>query len=133
MREFTFQPPLTDDNFEDFCVLNYEGFSIMNFLDFDEDVARIGYIKKLLTRYEKTGELKDRLILNHIITLGNVFRPENAVRILFLKIDESQWFLLKPFLEYLHYLPKIVEGLANPILTHEIETDQKIMDALKKL
>jgi hypothetical protein len=133
MREFTFEPPLTDDNFEDFCILNYEGFSIMNFLDFDEDLARIGYIKKLLTRYEKTQELKERLILNHIIILGNVFRPENAVRILFLKIDQNQWYLLKPFLEYLHYMPKVVEGLVEPIFTDCIDTETHIMEALNKL
>lgn len=125
--------PLTEANFYDFCMQHYEDYNIMKMLDFDEDIARIGYIKKLLTRYQKTGELKERLILNHIIILGNVFRPENAVRLLFLKIEESQWCVLKPFFEYLHYLPKVVEGLANPILTEDIATDEKIMEALKKL
>ena len=125
--------PLSDDTFEEFCFLNYDGCHTMNFMEFDEDLARIGYIKKLLTRYQNTGELKERLILNHIIVLGNVFRPENAVRILFFKIEKEQWCLLKPFLVYLGYLPKVVEGLKEPVFTDMVALDLGIVKILKAL
>jgi hypothetical protein len=124
---------LTDENFDDFCVQMYQDFSIIHLAEFDEDMARIGYIKKLLTRYQKSGDLKERLILNHIITLGNVFRPENATRILFFKIDKEQWPVLKPFLEFLSYLPNCIEGLQDPIFPDEISGDEAIMKALRSL
>ena len=79
--------------------------------EFEEDLKRIKYIKRLIKRYKTNGELKERLILNHIIILSNVFGTRNAVRMLFYKLDEEDYEILKTFLLFLDYMPDIVSGI----------------------
>jgi hypothetical protein len=79
--------------------------------EFEEDLKRIKYVKRLIRRYRITGELKERLILNHIIVLANVFGTEAAVRMLFFKFDEEDYDILKTFLVFLNYMPKTVYGV----------------------
>ena len=79
--------------------------------EFEEDLKRIKYIKRLIKRYRTTGELKERLILNHIIILGNVFGIPSSVRMLFFKLDREDYNILKTFLLYLNYMPKLVTGI----------------------
>jgi len=79
--------------------------------ELDEDLKRLKYTKRLLNRYKATGNLKLRLILNHIIILYNVFGPEAATRLLFYKIDRKDYDLLKTFLVFLNYLPSIVYNI----------------------
>lgn len=102
--------------------------------EFNDDVARFKYIKRLLNRYQEAGELKERLVLNHIIVVYNVFGP-HATQFLFLKLDKPYWPLLVPFLVLLGRLPEridFIEGL-SPIYTSEIPLDSGIVDALRKL
>ena len=73
--------------------------------EFYEDLSRVRYVKRLLGRYDKKKVLKERLILNHIIILGNVFGPISASRILFYKIEKELHSYLKTFLLFLDYLP----------------------------
>jgi hypothetical protein len=81
-----------------------------------------------------TKDIKDRLILNHIILLNNVFGPEATARILFFKIDERDYSILKTFLLFLNLLPKEVIGInGKNISTDEIEVDMKIADILRKI
>jgi hypothetical protein len=98
--------------------------------EFKEDINRIKYIKRLLGRYEKTGNLRVRLILNHIIILNNVFGPEVSSRILFFKIENKFHSYLKSFLQYLKYLPPI--GFPE-IELDKINTDHIIDKILKEL
>jgi hypothetical protein len=104
--------------------------------EFYEDLNRIKYLKKLFTRYETTGELKERLILNHIIILNNMFGPDHVVKILFLKITDKQRTFLKPFLVLLSLLPNVIRGVGNKedvIYTDDIGLDTKIVEVLRKI
>ena len=101
---------LNDDNFLIFAMKCYDSPKcIMS--EFEEDLKRIKYIKRLIKRYRTTGELKERLILNHLIILSNVFGTKNAVRMLFYKIDKEDYNILKTFLIFLGYMPSVISGI----------------------
>jgi hypothetical protein len=72
--------------------------------EFYDDLKRIKYIKRLVNRYLETGRLTERLLMNHVIVIFNVFGNYAALRILASKLDDKHWPIVKPFLEYLHYL-----------------------------
>lgn len=101
---------LNDDNFLMFAMKAYDSPNCM-MSEFEEDLKRIKYIKRLIKRYKTTGELKERLILNHLIVLSNVFGTKNSVRMLFYKIDEEDYDILKTFLLFLEYMPSVVSGI----------------------
>ena len=82
-----FEEPITDSNFLMYAIKNYHNPECCDMEEFNEDINRIKYIKRLLRRYNKTKELRERLILNHIIILGNLFTPKVASRILMFKLD----------------------------------------------
>ena len=88
---------ITEQNFILYAMKFYDNAQCLSEQDFYNDLKIIKYIKRLLNRYKKTGELKTRLMLNHIIMLGNVFPVEVLTRILFLKIPEEYWRELKTF------------------------------------
>lgn len=101
---------LTDDNFIMFAMKAYNSpLCVMS--EFEEDLKRVKYIKRLIKRYNATGNLKERLILNHIIILGNVFSVEFAVRMLFFKLDYIDYKILKTFLLFLNYMQPVVRGI----------------------
>lgn len=97
--------------------------------EFKEDILRIKYIKRLLLKYKKNHKLKDRLILNHIIILQNVFGAEACSRILFYKLSKELHSPLKTFLNYLQYLPPTIPE----VNLSEIELDQKILKVLSRI
>lgn len=126
---------LTNKNFLLYAAKNYDNPHCIGIEEFNEDLQRIKYIKKLLTRYVQTGELKERLILNHVIILNNVFGPEATVRIIFLKMKKFLKYI-KPFLVMLNILPETVLNVEKPnavIYTDAIPMDQAIVDALRGL
>lgn len=114
---------LTDDNFMMYAMKCYDSpNAIMS--EFEEDLKRIKYIKRLIKRYKTTGELKERLILNHIIILSNVFGTRNAVRMLFFRLDKEDYQILKTFLIFLGYMPDSVIGIkGRNINTHDVSVD----------
>jgi hypothetical protein len=124
---------LTNENFLVFCAKVYDNPSMINSDEFLEDLNRIKYIKKLITKYIETGELKERLILNHIITLHNCFGL-NLAKILFLK-NEEQFVYVKPFLIFVNALPKIIKnvGTYKIIYTDNYPLDKGIVNALRKI
>ncbi len=124
---------LTEETFLAYCFRYYDNPSCYDFIEFHEDLRRIKYIKKLFTRYETNGELKERLILNHIIILNNVFGPEHTSRILFFKIEEKHWPYLKPFLILLSILPSKIVGIQPEINTDDIDLDSGIVEVLRKI
>jgi len=97
---------LNDDNIIYFAMKNYSNPSCKNVEEFQEDYNRIKYVKRLFNRYEQSGVLRERLILNHIITIYNVFGVEASSRMLFNRLDEKQYSMLKTFLVYLNYCPE---------------------------
>ena len=92
---------LTDKNLILYAAQNYYNPTCIESVDFFSDLKRVKYVKKLLKKYESTGKLSERLILNHLIVIFNVFGMEAGMEILALKIEISYWNALKPFLIFL--------------------------------
>lgn len=102
--------------------------------EFEGDLKRLKYIKRLIKKYKATGDLKERLILNHIIVLSNVFGTEAAVRMLFYKFDKNDYHILKTFLLFLSYMPRIVIGIKGKnIVSSDITIDLKIAKRLRSI
>ena len=102
--------------------------------EFEDDWKHIKYIRRLFNRYDSQGELRHRLILNHIILLSNVFGVKPTVRILFCKTPAHQWRLLKTFLQFLNMMPDVVDGIHGiEIASKFVGQDEKIKDELEKL
>ena len=95
---------LNEENFTLFAIRHYDNPQCTSTEEFYEDIRRFRYLKRLLKRYHNSGELRERLILNHLIILNNVFGVENAVRMLQYKIDDEYWPVLKTSLLYLEYV-----------------------------
>lgn len=124
---------LNDDNFLIFAMKAYDKPNVI-MSEFEEDMKRIKYVKRLIRRYRVTGELKERLILNHLIILANVFGVEVSVRMLFYKLDREDYDILKTFLLYLNYMPKIVQGIkGNNIHSADISVDMFVAKKLRTI
>ena len=101
---------LTEKNFLLFAAKCYDNPNCVDVLEFQQDIDRIKYIKRLFRRYEDQDDLKERLILNHLVVLYNVFEPHSLTRMLVLKL-ENYLHILKPFLIYLGYWPRTIDGV----------------------
>jgi hypothetical protein len=101
---------LNDDNFIMYAMKCYVSPHYI-LSEFEGDLKRTKYLKRLFRRYKVTKILKERLILNHIILLNNVFGIEATARILFYKTDERDYDILKTFLAYLNILPDTIYGI----------------------
>lgn len=97
---------LDDTNFLNYAMRHYDNPECKSISEFQEDLNRTKYIKRLLRKYDLSGELRERLLLNHIIIFYNVFGIEAATNILFYKLEEEFWPVLKTFLVYLNYFPE---------------------------
>jgi len=95
--------------------------------DFESDLKRIRYIKRLLKRYKNTGELKIHLIMNHLIILFNVFN-DAAVPLLFYNLEEELWPIVKSFLVFLNRIPEYPKTKVDTI-----DVDQECLDQLNNL
>jgi hypothetical protein len=124
---------LTEDNFIMYAMKAYNSpHCIMS--EFESDLKRTKYLKRLFRRYKITKLLKERLILNHIILLYNVFGAEAATRILFFRIDENDYDILKTFLIYLNYMPDKVKGInGKDIISSDILIDMNVAEILRKI
>lgn len=125
---------LNDENFMLFCAKHYDNSKYASTEEFYEDLSRIKYIKKLITRYIQDNDLKERLILNHIIILNNCFGPEALNKILYLKLKDQMKYV-KPFLVMLNILPEKIHNVNNEIVIDVdlIEMDQEIIKRLRKV
>jgi len=125
---------LNEKNFLLYAMKEYNNPQCTNVDEFNDDLKKIKYIKRLLNQYVSEGVLKERLLLNHIIVFYNVFPPAAATRILFFKIEERFWPILKPFLFYLKLMPedRIESVMGKEIKTNEILMDQGVIDSLRK-
>lgn len=126
---------IDETNFLLYAAKNYDNPSCFDTLEFYEDLNRFKYIKRLFSRYEETGDLKERLILNHIIVLYNVFGVPATTRMLFFKLNKYYNYLI-PFLVFLNYCPDKVHGIGldgKTIITSDVPMDQTIVAALRKI
>ena len=97
---------LNNANFELSAAKHYTNPACLEPQDFYDDVAKFKYVVRLLRKYRESGNIQERLVLNHIITIYNVFDLAAANRMLFHKVDVDLWPALKTFLVYLNYLPE---------------------------
>ena len=116
---------LTNRNFELFASQNYNNPECESVEEFKEDLSRFKYLKRLLRRYETSEDLQERLILNHLIVIYNVFGIEAANRMVWFKVNEEHWHFIKPFLVFLNYLPEDEKV--------EVSMDPYIVEVLRKL
>lgn len=123
---------LNKDTFTQYASENYDNPNCVGPEEFFDDIKRINYVKRLFRRYEVTGELCVRLIMNHIIVLHNLFGITPCVAILFYRIPEYHSYL-KPFLDYINILPDTLLLNGHLIIMDHIEDDPKIMEALRNL
>jgi hypothetical protein len=102
--------------------------------EFKEDMKRFNYLKRLLRRYGKIGEMREQLVINHLIVLYNVFGPEGATRLLFYKTSKEDYSALKTYLLFLSCMPDVVRGIkGQDIISSDIEVDMAIAETLRKI
>ena len=123
---------LNEKNFLLYAMKEYDNPQCVQVEEFYDDLKKVKYIKRLLNQYLNEGILKERLLLNHIIVFYNVFPVRSATRILFLKIEEEFWPILKTFLVYLSYMPEIIDSInGRSILSDDVQLDQHVVDRLR--
>jgi hypothetical protein len=126
---------LDETNFLLYAAKHYDNPQYFDTVEFYEDLSRFKYIKRLLNKYEETGDLKERLIINHLVVLYNVFGAEACTRLLFLKLND-QLHLIKPFLLMMGTLPNVVRNIGltgSDITTDDIVSDTTIEEILRQL
>jgi hypothetical protein len=121
---------LTEANFLVYAMHHYDNPQCHSLQEFEEDLKKILYLKKLLSRYKNNNELRERLILNHIIVLYNIF-GEATTKMLFFKIEESCWDSLITFLVYLDRMPETIPEYG--IILSDVTLDEYIIANLRKL
>jgi hypothetical protein len=128
-----FEINLNNSNFLIFAAKNYTSPYYIE-QEFFADLKKIKYLKRLLQKYNNSGILKERLILNHLITIYNSFDHYAATRMLFLKINKNEYSQLKTFLIYLDYMPDVVQLIKNKdIYSSDISIDFNIANVLRNI
>jgi len=124
---------LTIENFLLYAVKAYDKPNcIMS--EFKEDMKRFNYLKRLFRRYRKMDDLRERLVINHLVVVYNVFGVEVATRMLFYKMSKDDYSALKTYLIFLNYMPAVVHGIkGQDIVSSEIPVDMKIAEVLREI
>lgn len=121
---------LKDNNFLLIAMHHYDNSQCTSIAEFEEDLKRFGYLKKLFGRYKDNNDLKERLILNHIIVLHNLFGIV-TIEMLFFKIDKQHWDTLATFLVYLELMPDEIPEFG--IKLDEMDLDQHVLNTLRNI
>ena len=124
---------LNSENILLYCMKAYDKPNML-MSEFKEDMKRFNYLKRLFRRYRKDGEIRERLVINHLVILYNVFGIEVATRLLFYKMSKDDYVALKTFLLFLNYMPGVVKGIrGQDILSSDISVDMKIAEILRQV
>lgn len=124
---------LTNDNFILYAAKHYISPHYIE-QEFFSDLKRIKYIKRLIQKYSISGELRERLILNHIILVYNVFETEPCTKMLFAKIRPNDYSSLKTFLVYLNYMPDVIRNVnGKNIISSDIPIDFNVANVLRQI
>jgi len=118
---------LNKDNYLIFAIQNYNNPHAATKEDFLDDMKRFKYIKRLLKRYKKTGTLKLNLIINHFVILYNIFN-DAATPLLFYKIEQDLWEIMKTFIIFLNKLPDYPK-----CFIHDIPVDENCQKLLEEI
>ena len=125
---------LTNKNYVMYAMKHYNNPQCLDIEEFYSDLNRVKYLKRLFRRYLTTGELKDRLILNHIIILYNVFGIVPATRILFYRMEEEFYPILKTCIVFLNVSPEDENAdKVNEVDLLTVPLDDKVVEILRKL
>lgn len=122
---------LSEQTFVLYAAKHYDNPHCHDVSEFEEDLKRFQYLRKLFGRYKQVGDIKERLILNHLIILYNCFGT-NTTNMLFMKLEDYHTYL-KPFVDYLNYLPEFIEYNNIVINTNKIISDQQIIKKLGEI
>lgn len=124
---------LNNDNFMIYAAKAYDKPNCL-MSEFMEDMKRFNYLKRLFHKYRKNNELREQLVLNHIVIIYNVFGLESATRMLFFKVSKEDYSALKTFLIFLSYMPATVKSVkGQDIKSSDIPVDMRIADILRKI
>ena len=121
---------LTENNFLQFALNNYDNPSCATLEEFEDDLKKFLYLNKLLQRYTKNKDLRERLILNHIIVIYNLW-GDAATEMLFYKVDEEHWSSLVVFLTFVGRLPEYIPGTS--VRATSLEHDENIVNILREI
>lgn len=124
---------LTPDNVLLYAMRSYDKPNcIMS--EFKEDLKRFNYLKRLFQRYRKVGDIKERLVINHLVVIYNVFGVEVSTRLLFYKLSKDDYSALKTYLLFLNYMPETVKGIkGHDIHSSDIPVDMDIAEVLRTI
>lgn len=124
---------LNNDNFMIYAIKAYDKPNCL-MSEFKEDMKRFNYLKRLFHKYRKDGEMREQLVLNHLVVLYNVFGPEPTTRMLFYRSFKEDYVTLKTYLLFLNLMPAVVKSIkGSEIISSNIEVDLKIADTLRKI
>lgn len=121
---------LTEDNFLQYAMHHYDNSQCYSLEEFNDDLKRFLYLKKLFSRYKYEKDLKENLILNHLIVIYNIF-GDQATNMLFFKIEEEYWDMLMTFLVFLNRMPE--ELPQYNLKLSEVQLDDHIIQTLRKI
>ena len=126
---------IDESNFILYAAQCYDNPQCMDESEFFDDLKRLKYLKRLFNKYQESGEIKERLVLNHLVVLYNLFGNEGTTRMLFFKL-KNYLDILKPFLVMLERLPERVNGIGiegKTIITSDITDDLHVVDLLRTI
>jgi hypothetical protein len=126
---------LNEDNFIMYAIKNYDNPTCKGLSEFNDDIKKFVYLKRLFRKYRARKDLKERLILNHLIVLYNLFGAEATTNMLFYKIEKRYWPQLKTFLIFLNIMPEnyIISHTDGNVHQADIPVDQKIIEVLRAI
>ena len=125
---------LNEGTFLMYSMKEYNNIQCVDIEEYYDDLKKIKYIKRLFNIYKNDGQLKERLILNHLITWYNVFPIQSGTRILFYKIEEQFWPMLKTFLIFLERMPDTIESIrGKTVMAPDIKLDDGIVTRLRTI
>lgn len=126
---------LTEENFVFYAIKHYDNPGCRGMVEFHDDLKKFRYLKRLFRKYTAGKELKERLILNHIVVLYNLFGIEPTTQMLFYKIEKRFWPQLKTFLVFLNYMPVgfVLQYNGEEVQGFEIPMDEKVAESLKRI
>ena len=127
---FNMNQVLTEDNFLQYAMHHYDNSQCYSLEEFNDDLKRFLYLKKLFSRYKYEKDLKENLILNHLIVIYNIF-GDQATNMLFFKIEEEYWDTLMTFLVFLNRMPE--ELPQYNLKLSEVQLDDHIIQTLRKI
>lgn len=126
---------LTEDNFTIYAMKYYDNPNCKGMSEFKDDLKKFRYLKRLFRKYTAGRGLKERLIVNHLVVLYNLFGPIAATKMLFYRIENRYWSQLKTFLVFLNVMPVgfVINTQGITLQGYEIPIDEKVLEVLKEI